>query len=59
MQGGAKVIGGDIRHYQRDGGSQNAQSGVADDGVTMTSVDRPEGVHKNTRSRTIARSQGQ
>ena len=59
VQGGAEVIGGDIRHYQRDGGSQNAQSGVADDGVTVTSVDRPEGVHRNTRSRTIARNQGQ
>ena len=59
MQGGAEVIGGDIRNYQRDGGSQNAQSVVADDGVTVTSVDRPQGVHRNTRSRTIARSQGQ
>ena len=36
-----------------------SQSGVADDGVTVTSVDRPEGVHRNTRSRTIARNQGQ
>ena len=59
VQGGAEVIGGDIRNYQRDGGSRNAQLGVADDGVTVRNVDRPEGVHIYTRSRNIARSQGQ
>ena len=59
MQGGAEMIGGDTRNYQRAGGSGNQNIIVAEIVVIVRNVDRPQGVHRNTRSHNTAGMQGQ
>ena len=57
-QGGAEMIGGELRNCQRDGGLWNDHTRVADNSVTVRNVEISQGVHRNTRSQNLARSQG-
>ena len=53
----SEVIDGEIRNCQRDGGSWNNHIRLHDNSVTVRNVELFQGVHINTRSQKIARSQ--
>ena len=61
MQGGAEMIGGKVKIFQRDGGSRATAGGgsVVDDVVIVRSVDQSVRHQVSTMSQTKASLQGQ
>ena len=61
VQGGAAMVGGEVKIFQRDGGSRatSEAGGGVDDGVITRSVNQPVRHQVSTKSQTAARRQGQ